>query len=110
MQQKNESKITREESMLLGWATEDFRVREEWEDEDFDPFREDDPEEDEMSLLTEELYGAPDIDGCGGVYRSGCHTYNLHDQEGDSTNTTESGGLYDEAFGPRDPKRHIEES
>jgi len=59
----------------------------------------------EVGSVTEDLYGVPDIDGFGGIYRDGCHPYNLHDQEGDSTNTTESGGLYDEAFGPRDPKR-----
>ncbi len=33
-------------------------------------------------------------------YHKGCHTLGLHDQEDDSTNSTESGGLYDEARGP----------
>ena len=35
-------------------------------------------------------------------YHKGCHSFNLHDQFGDSTNSTESGGLYDEEFGPQE--------
>lgn len=34
-------------------------------------------------------------------YHKGCHTFNLFDQEGDQTNSTESGGLYDESTGPK---------
>ena len=33
-------------------------------------------------------------------YHKGCHTYGLFDQEGDTTNSNESGGLYDESTGP----------
>jgi hypothetical protein len=32
-------------------------------------------------------------------YHEGCHTFGLFDQEGDATNLTESGGLYDESKG-----------
>lgn len=35
------------------------------------------------------------------TYHKGCHTFNLFDQENDQTNSSESGGLYDEAKGPR---------
>jgi hypothetical protein len=34
------------------------------------------------------------------TYHKGCHTFGLFDQEGDQTNSTESGGLYDESKGP----------
>ncbi len=34
------------------------------------------------------------------TYHKGCHTFGLFDQEGDQTNSTESGGLYDESRGP----------
>ncbi len=34
------------------------------------------------------------------TYHTGCHTFGLFDQEGDQTNSTESGGLYDESTGP----------
>ena len=53
----------------------------------------------EIGTVTEDVYGVSDSDGYGGVYRDGCHTYNLHDQEDDASNSTESGG-YDESSGP----------
>jgi hypothetical protein len=33
-------------------------------------------------------------------YHKGCHTYELFDQEKDSSNSNESGGIYDESEGP----------
>jgi hypothetical protein len=32
-------------------------------------------------------------------YHKGCHTFGLFDQEGGMTNSSEAGGLYDEAVG-----------
>lgn len=39
------------------------------------------------------------------TYHKGCHTFNLFDQENDQTNSTGSGGLYDDQFGPVGKKR-----
>lgn len=39
------------------------------------------------------------------TYHTGCHTFNLFNQGGDQTNSTKSGGLYDESVGPPGKKR-----
>lgn len=42
-------------------------------------------------------------------YHRGCHTFGLFDQENDMTNSSESGGNYDEAIGYRPQKNQQRE-
>lgn len=42
-------------------------------------------------------------------YHKGCHTFGLFDQENDMTNSSESGGNYDEAIGYRPQKNQQRE-